>query len=726
MAQSRRLPPAVHAPTQQLATLSVDSPHPPPSRPRTPAGRAQQEQEERRARVEEQCGHLRLCPDGQPPAFELLVVGCGGGPLEGNLSSFLVKPYSKRWTDGCTGLDAGSTIGALSSLIERNPYAFEGFGLEIGVDADELEAAAQAEARGQPLERQVGVGREGGGKAAAKVWDLISCFAVTHAHLDHIAGLIISSAACRPPPKPVYGIKRTLQNIERIMDGGVWPMLATYDDSVTLGKAYHYKRIPAPTPDPFPLSPALTFHAFPLSHGLDPSAFHRKLSDAANGVNGAKPCSECYDSTAFFVKEEATGKEMLFFGDVEPDSISKRSLNLDIWKVAAPKIAAGKLNVIFLECSYPSSQPAHQLYGHFSPPYILEEMRVLADLVTGELRRAGLNPAVTGVAPLRDVIVVIQHIKDDIFALPKPAPPATPRQTSPPSFPAAKPLPPVPPPKDSNLTTSRPTTPSPTKPTFRPSATVQAEMAAPAPLLSMSPPVPSAPTRRPSTAGVYPSSPLGVALSRNRQSTYDPSNPNRQSIYDPAAQQRLSGVPPAWQAALDARRSSTPWAFGFGTNPFAAPMGLAGSPGSPAGRLALSPPPLNTNVSPLSHSAPPSSGGLAPALELDPMSAVRFGRGGGLGGRMSGTSPGRSPTRLSAYGGMAESEPLQEEPEESPMLRQGEAMAQNEHGEEVEEEEEMVEETVHERIERELNELEEKEQTGVRFLIALQGMRLVF
>jgi cAMP phosphodiesterase len=35
------------------------------------------------------------------------------------------------------------------------------------------------------------------------------------------------------------------------------------------------------------------------------------------------------------------------------DSISKKELNLDIWKLAAPKIAAGKLNIIFLECSYP-------------------------------------------------------------------------------------------------------------------------------------------------------------------------------------------------------------------------------------------------------------------------------------------------------------------------------------------------------------------------------------
>lgn len=39
-------------------------------------------------------------------------------------------------------------------------------------------------------------------------------------------------------------------------------------------------------------------------------------------------------------------------------------------------------------------------------------------------------------------------------------------------------------------------------------------------------------------------------------------------------------------------------------------------------------------------------------------------------------------------------------------------------------EDETEEETVHERIERELNELEEVERTGVRFLRAEQGMRI--
>ncbi|GAA5887167.1 hypothetical protein JCM6882_009471 [Rhodosporidiobolus microsporus] len=788
---AHRLPPALPPlSTLSLSPSTLDQPPLTPDaapRPRTPLNGPRSTDEERRQRVEEQCGHLRLCPDGQQPAFDLLVLGCGGGPIETNLSSFLVKPYLGKWTEGCTGLEGGSTIGALSSLIERNPYAFEGFGLEIGVDADELEAAARAEERGEHLGEKglVGVGREGGGKAAAKVWDLISCFAITHAHLDHIAGLIISSAACRPPPKPVYGIKRTIENIERVMDGGVWPMLGGWDDSVTIGRAYHYKHIPTPTPAPLPLSPSLSFHAFPLSHGLDPSAFHRKKQAAASvGVNGhtpaPKPCDECYDSTAFFVREEGTGKELLFFGDVEPDSISKRGLNLAVWKAAAPKIAAGKLSVMFLECSYPSSQPASLLFGHFSPPYILEEMVILAELVKEERIRAGLAPGLAEREPLEGVIVVIQHIKDDIFALPKPAatvPSIAKEAPTPPPVVSKRPstasstgggdkdLPPVPPPKDGPSSHSRhpssssvasqqsTSTPSPTKTSFAPRALPQrsatlapsiaarSSAAADAPssflppsqkqsdeplLLSMGPPVPSAPTRRPSVATggfAFPSSPLATALSRNSY---------RMSIVDgghlaapfPGGAGAGAG---GWHTSFDAaaaRRASTPAPFGFvgGANPFAQH--------SPGGRLALPPGQVGG-----AYSAPPSSaspGGLAPAFEMDHSSGggvsprARAGRGGPFGAAGGGTSPGRSPNRMSSYafpaGSVASVEEEKEDEEEGAAADVHDTTDE----EEEEEEEDTVEETVHERIERELNELEEERKTGVKFLIAVQGMRLVF
>ncbi len=109
-------------------------------------------------------------------------------------------------------------------------------------------------------------------------------------------------------------------------------------------------RVNTPTRAEFPLSSSLSFTAFPLSHGMDPSLFHHKprptlpskpeeAAPATNGKHLNSICDddtdpstlslspltnehdhECYDSTAFFVREGLTGedKEMLFFGDVEP------------------------------------------------------------------------------------------------------------------------------------------------------------------------------------------------------------------------------------------------------------------------------------------------------------------------------------------------------------------------------------------------------------------------
>ncbi|CDR49400.1 hypothetical protein NBRC10512_000370 [Rhodotorula toruloides] len=660
---------------------------------RTPASESN---EQRRRQIEDVCGHVRLVRDGEKPAFELLVLGCGGGPIETNLSSFLVKPYGRKWTDGCTGLEGGSTIGALAHLVERNPYAFEGFGLGIGVDADELEEAAQGRAG---KKKQVGVGREGGGKAAGRIWDMIRCFAITHAHLDHIAGLIISSAACRPPPKPVYGIQRTIANIERVMDGGPWPVLGGWDEGVTIGRAYHYKHIPMPSPPSLPLSDSLSFTAYPLSHGTDPSFFHKnkKKGHSASNGDGNACLVECYDSTAFFVREEESGKEMLFFGDVEPDSISQRSLNRNIWKVAAPKIARGDLSIIFLECSYPSSQPKDKLFGHFSPPYILEEMEVLAELVIEARKANGESGEEAERDPLRDVIVVIQHIKDDIFTFSSPmsdAPPPVPPKAVPSR--TNSPLPPLP---DSAQQTLHPPLAT-TRPTSRslPSTSNSRSPSRPftmhdSPLLSMSPPAPSVPIRRPSSAAfafssTFPASSMSFTTlptgPGSRLSMSLDVSPTGSAGSGPGAGRRVS-TPAAFSHAHESGRS----AWTGRANPFS--LSPVGSPArSPARADLLSPTTTTTSGS------SPAGGALAPPLEL--VSDLR--------------ERGR-PARLDA-------DELAKRVSTAPILEEEDQESSSSSSEE------MVEETVHERIERELNELEEMAGTGVRFLIARQGMRLVF
>lgn len=142
----------------------------------------------------------------------------------------------------------------------------------------------------------------------------------------------------------------------------------------------HFHRKPSPKP-----TPRADVHNINIASGPNGQHNHSNLADEDETDPSSLSLSpltadaeECYDSTAFFVREGLTGeeKEMLFFGDVEPgeyrfsswvwgegkadddcatDSISKRPLNLAVWKAAAPKIVAGKLAAIFLECSYPVS-----------------------------------------------------------------------------------------------------------------------------------------------------------------------------------------------------------------------------------------------------------------------------------------------------------------------------------------------------------------------------------
>jgi cAMP phosphodiesterase len=92
------------------------------------------------------------------------------------------------------------------------------------------------------------------------------------------------------------------------------------------------------------------------------------------------------DSSAFFIRAGSSGKEVLIFGDVEPDSISPHPRTHIIWAEAAPKIAQGYLSGIFIECSYSDSQGDAVLFGHLAPRHLIDELLVLADMVAGSRR----------------------------------------------------------------------------------------------------------------------------------------------------------------------------------------------------------------------------------------------------------------------------------------------------------------------------------------------------
>lgn len=149
---------------------------------------------------------------------------------------------------------------------------------------------------------------------------------------------------------------------------------------------YHDGPLPAEGREGRSLSfslPAQSAPGTPLFTGTltEPNARNASIA----GTNNIQFEQCVIDSTVYFIRAEATSstpcKEVLVFGDVEPDSISLSPRTHMIWAEAAPKIATGTLTGIFIECSYTNAQGDPFLYGHLSPRHLLAELQSLADMV---------------------------------------------------------------------------------------------------------------------------------------------------------------------------------------------------------------------------------------------------------------------------------------------------------------------------------------------------------
>lgn len=122
-------------------------------------------------------------------------------------------------------------------------------------------------------------------------------------------------------------------------------------------------------------------HSTPGTPGLGPrSSFHPNHPSPhvqTSSVEGA--C--VVDSTAYFLRDEDTQREVLIFGDVEPDSLSLCPRTYIVWQEAARKVAHDILGGIFIECSYDDSQADAVLFGHLNPKHLIAELQNLANMV---------------------------------------------------------------------------------------------------------------------------------------------------------------------------------------------------------------------------------------------------------------------------------------------------------------------------------------------------------
>ncbi|KAF8636720.1 hypothetical protein AX17_003523 [Amanita inopinata Kibby_2008] len=263
------------------------------------------------------------------PTFDIVVVGSGGGPDELDLSAYLLKESNAEWSDGILGLEAGSSLGALKRILERNPSLFQG--------------------------------QKDSGKAthtAPEIYSYVKCFLITHAHLDHISGLVLSAGSLPGSRKRVYGLQATLDNISSVFNGRLWPRLASFDEQDDQHKLL--------------LCPLRPNHSYISIH----SSISVLPLPVSHGVSSQDPC-EPVISTAFFIRHDPSQREILFFGDVEPDALSSNPLNHVIWRIAASKIPH-TLSAIFIECSWTLDRSDDMLFGHLNPTHLVNELVALA------------------------------------------------------------------------------------------------------------------------------------------------------------------------------------------------------------------------------------------------------------------------------------------------------------------------------------------------------------
>ncbi|KAL8991525.1 MAG: hypothetical protein Q9177_000062 [Variospora cf. flavescens] len=374
------------------------------------------------------------------PAFQIIVLGAGGGPNEDNVTGLLVRSTARQWTrDSILAVDAGVHLAAIVKIFEEH--------LPRAIARRRNNNLSRASTRGEnPVTHDLENPKlfmvtgpfanlelpfETAKANATYVFrSLISTYLITHPHLDHVAGFAINTAALQQTlrRKRVAALPSTIEAIkEHIFNGIIWPNLSDEGDgavgfvsydrlvdggNVALGDGEGKGYIE--------VCDGLAVKGWSVSHGecmknnhqgsyssesteVGYSPYYSRRSSRKDMSSGSidsarsqtftqNPEKKAYDSAAYFLRDEQTGKEVLIFGDVEPDSVSSNPRTGRVWQDAAAKLSAGLLTGILIECSYDDSQPDGMLFGHLTPRHLVVELGVLARLVNG-LASRGSRPS---------------------------------------------------------------------------------------------------------------------------------------------------------------------------------------------------------------------------------------------------------------------------------------------------------------------------------------------
>lgn len=262
----------------------------------------------------------------QKAVFEVVPLGVKGGIDETNLSAYMLAPKN---TQNYICLDAGTINAGIEKAIVNNVFS---------VSSNEV------------------------------MRKFIKGYLISHAHLDHVSGLIINSP--NDSSKTVYATRKCMQMMqEHYFNGETWANFGDEGPGYQI-KKYHFQTLPFDEEVNI-TNTTMNVTAFPLSH------------------------SNPYESSAFLIKNDTNA--VLYLGDTGADAIEKSDDLRELWKAVAPLIKEKQLRGIFIEVSFPNEQPDNALYGHLTPNHLMTELSKLEEF--------------SGKGSLQNLKIIITHRK---------------------------------------------------------------------------------------------------------------------------------------------------------------------------------------------------------------------------------------------------------------------------------------------------------------------------
>ena len=252
--------------------------------------------------------------------FKVIPLGVKGGLDESNLSAYLV---AAKGSDRYICLDAGTIYKGLDLAMQHNLFS---------------------ETNPTVIQQKY-----------------INSYFISHAHLDHTAGLIMN--ATNDLPKNLYGLPSVLEVFKKhYFTWSAWANFGNEGEQPIL-KKYTYK---------------------PLIPGIEVAVDDTDLSITPYLLSHVTP----YESTAFLLRHQ--DKYLLYLGDTGADEVEQSNQLAQLWQKIAPLVLKNQLKAIFIEVSFDNSVPVKSLFGHLTPNLFMKEMSQLNQLTKGGLEQVQL------------------------------------------------------------------------------------------------------------------------------------------------------------------------------------------------------------------------------------------------------------------------------------------------------------------------------------------------